>query len=87
MFEITIDSKTSHVLVENALEDAIIESSADLENSNDVSNFCDNSDEEVVKIDDFERSNEKVNKFEESILREKCPNTKFFLVRVFPHSD
>lgn len=54
--------------IENALEDAIIESSADLENSNGVSNFCDNSDEEVVAIDYFERSNEKVNKFEESLL-------------------
>ena len=54
--------------VENALEDPIIESSTDLENSNDVSNFCNNSDEEVVEIDDFERSNEKVNKFEESLL-------------------
>ena len=23
----------------------------------------------------------------ELTLREKCPNTKFFLVRIFPHSD
>ena len=41
---------------EDALEDAFLQSSADLENSNNVSNFCDSSDEEVVEI---ERSNEK----------------------------
>ena len=44
---------------EDALEDAFLQSSADLENSNDVSNFCDGSDEEVVEIDKFECSNEK----------------------------
>ena len=54
--------------VGNTLEDAFIESSKDLENNNDVSNFCGNSNEEVVEIDDFERSNKKVNKFEESLL-------------------
>ena len=46
----------------------LTESSADLENSNDVLNFCENSDEEVVEIDDFKCSNEKVNKFAEFLL-------------------
>ena len=54
--------------VQNALEDAFIESSADLKNSNHISIFCDNSDEEVVKVDDSERSNEKENKFDKSLL-------------------
>lgn len=45
--------------VQIALEDAFIESSADLKNSNDISIFCDNSDEEVVKVEGSERSNEK----------------------------
>ena len=53
--------------VQNALEDAFIESSADLKNSNHIS-ICDNSDEEVVKVDDSERSNEKENKFDKSLL-------------------
>ena len=53
---------------ENALEDAYLKSRADLENSNDVSNFCCNSDEEVAEIDNFECSNEKVNKFKVSLL-------------------
>ena len=52
---------------EDALEDAFLQNSADLENPNDVSNFCGNSDE-VVETDNFERLNEKVNKFEGSLL-------------------
>ena len=46
--------------VEDALENTFIESSIDLENINDVTNFCDNSDEEAPEIDDFDRSNKKV---------------------------
>ena len=38
---------------EKVLED--LQSSVDLENSNDISNFCYNSDEEVAEIDNFER--------------------------------
>ena len=62
MFAITIDSKTY------ALEYAFIESSAFLENSKNVSNFYDHSDREKVEIDVFERSNETLNKFGESLL-------------------
>ena len=50
------------------MENGFIESSTDLENSNDISDFSNNSDKEVVEIDDFERSNEKVNRYEESLL-------------------
>ena len=45
-----------------------IESSIDLENSNDATNFCDNSDEEVPQIDDFDKSCEKVDKFETLLI-------------------
>ena len=62
MCAITIDSKTY------ALEYAFIESSAFLENSKNVSNFYDHSDREKVEIDVFERSNETLNKFGESLL-------------------
>ena len=53
---------------EDALEDAFINSSIDLENRNGVTNFCGNSDEKVPEIDDFDRSSEKVDKFEKSLF-------------------
>ena len=46
--------------------------------------ICENSDSERC---DFSR---KLKLFEaalKSALREKCPDTEFFLVRIFPHSD
>ena len=30
---------------------------------------------------------EKIEKFDQSLLYEKCPDTEFFLVRTFPNSD
>ena len=33
------------------------------------------------------KNNVKRKKLEKITLREKCPNTEFFLVRIFPHLD
>ena len=49
---------------ENALEDAFINNLNDLENSN----FCENSDNKLPEVGEFEKSNETVNKFDESLI-------------------
>ena len=44
---------------------------------------------EIERMTNFEKFGVQPYSLEsaKSTLREKCPNTKFFLVRIFPHSD
>ena len=52
----------------SALEDAFIQSSRELDLENGVIHFCENSDDELPKVDEFENSNKKISKFEGSLL-------------------
>ena len=40
-----------------------------------------------IKCDSSSRAHMAISKSGDFILREMCPNTEFFLVRMFPHSD
>lgn len=46
--------------VESALEDTFIQSSRELEFENDVINFCENSDNELSEVDEFENPHKKL---------------------------
>lgn len=46
--------------VESALEDAFIQSSRELDFENDIINFCENSDNELSEVDEFENSHKKL---------------------------